>query len=123
MQRLPTRDPVSGGELIVTRLENAAGDVVIEGRFSLGWLAQLTSEQLEFVRQLALQRGNVQKAAAALHISYNTARSRLDDISAALRAPTLKDRQARRLAILAQLEAGVLRFDAALRLLQEIPRD
>lgn len=123
MQRLPTRDPVSGGELIVTRLENAAGDVVIEGRFSLGWLAQLTPEQIEFVRQLALQRGNVQKAAAALHIAYNTARARLDDISAALRAPTLADRQARRLAILAQLEAGDLSFEAALRLLRDITRE
>jgi hypothetical protein len=119
MQPLPTRDPVSGGELIVTRLESAAGDVVIEGRFSLGWLAQLTPEQLEFVRLLALHRGNVQRTAAALRIAYNTARARLDEIAAALRAPTLADRRARRLAILDQLDAGDLSFEAALRLLRE----
>jgi len=119
MQQLPTRDPVSGGELIVTRLESAAGDVVIEGRFSLGWLAQLSPEQVAFVRLLALHRGNVQKVAGSLRVAYNTARARLDEIATALSAPTLADRQARRLAVLDQLDAGDLSFDAALRLLRE----
>ena len=45
---LITRDPVSGGELIVTRLECPESGIVIEGRFSLGWIGRLTVEQLEF---------------------------------------------------------------------------
>src|SRR5215813_7475888 len=45
---LITRDPVSGGELIVTRLESPRSGVVIEGAFSLGWIGRLTPEQLEF---------------------------------------------------------------------------
>ena len=84
---LITRDPVSGGELIVTRLECPASGIVIEGRFSLGWIGRLTVEQLEFAGLLVRHRGNVQKVAAELGVAYNTARNRLDDIVAALGGP------------------------------------
>src|SRR6185312_3498529 len=84
---LITRDPVSGGELIVTRLEAPHSGIVIEGTFSLGWIGCLTPEQLEFVGRLVRNRGNVQKVAADLDIAYNTARNRLDEIVAALGAP------------------------------------
>ena len=52
MYPLITKDPVSGGELIVTRLECPESGIVIEGRFSLGWIGRLTREQLEFVEML-----------------------------------------------------------------------
>src|SRR5262245_50911822 len=84
---LITRDPVSGGELIVTRLESPQSGLVIEGAFSLGWIGRLTPEQLEFVGHLVRNRGNVQKVAADLAIAYNTARSRLDDVVAAMGPP------------------------------------
>jgi hypothetical protein len=81
---LPTRDPIGGGEVVVTRLECPASGITLEGRFSLGWIGALTPEQLEFVGQLTRQRGNVQKLAGELNVAYNTARSRLDAIVAAL---------------------------------------
>src|SRR6476620_7025530 len=84
LQPLITRDPVSGGELIVTRLESPQSGIVIEGAFSLGWIGRLTPEQLEFVGHFVRSRGNAQKGAADLNIAYNTARNRLDDIVAAL---------------------------------------
>ena len=84
---LITRDPVTGGELLVTRLEAPQSGLVIEGTFSLGWIGRLTPEQLEFVGHLVRNRGNVQKVAADLNIAYNTARNRLDDIVAAMGAP------------------------------------
>ena len=84
---LPTRDPISGGELIVTRLECPPSGVVLEGRFGLGWIGALTPEQLEFVGQLVRHRGNVQRLAGELNVAYNTARSRLDAIVAALDGP------------------------------------
>ncbi len=90
---------------------------MIEGTFSPGWLALLTAGQLEFVRLLALHRGNVQKVAADLNIAYNTARSRLDEIAAALTPPPEPD-PGRRLAILDQLAAGTLSFEEALRQLR-----
>ncbi len=54
---LITRDPVTGGELIVTRLEAPQSGLVIEGAFSLGWIGRLTPEQLEFVGHLVRSRG------------------------------------------------------------------
>jgi hypothetical protein len=124
---LPTRDPISGGELIVTRLECPASGVVLEGRFGLGWIGALTPEQLEFVGQLVRHRGNVQRLAGELNVAYNTARSRLDGIVAALDAPEAGtepeagagERRRREVSdVLDRLAAGELGFDAALRQLK-----
>src|SRR5260221_10727271 len=82
MYPLITRDPVSGGELIVTRLECPESGIVIEGRFNLGWIGRLSREQLDFVEMLVKYRGNIQKLAAEMDVAYNTARSRLDEIVA-----------------------------------------
>src|SRR5258706_6373708 len=84
MYPLITRDPVSGSELIVTRLESPESGIVIEGQFSLGWIGRLTREQLDFVEMLVKYRGNIQKLAAEMDVAYNTARSRLDEIVTAL---------------------------------------
>ena len=119
---LITRDPVSGGELVVTRLESPQSGLVIEGAFSLGWIGRLTPEQLEFVGHLVRNRGNVQKVAADLTIAYNTARNRLDDIVAALDAPDEGMRgdqeRERRTAVLRRLSEGEIEFDEAMRLLE-----
>src|SRR5437660_6650464 len=84
MHPIITRDPVSGNELIVTRLECPQSGIVIEGQFSLGWVGRLTREQMDFVELLVKNRGNIQRMAAELDIAYNTARSRLDEIVTAL---------------------------------------
>jgi hypothetical protein len=121
LQPLITRDPVSGGELIVTRLEAPQSGLVIEGAFSLGWVGRLTPEQLEFVGLLVRNRGNVQKVAADQNIAYNTARNRLDDIVAALgeSLELEEEERARRINVLRRLSVGELEFDEALRLLEE----
>lgn len=119
---LITRDPASGGELLVTRLECPESGVVIEGRFSLGWIARLTPEQLEFVGLLVRHRGNVQRLAAEIGVAYNTARNRLDDIVAALGGAgddgTRPDPRAARLNVLDRLAAGAIGVEEAARLLQ-----
>jgi hypothetical protein len=115
---LITRDPVSGGELIVTRLECPGSGIVIEGRFSLGWIGRLTVEQLEFAGLLVRHRGNVQKVAAELGVAYNTARNRLDDIVAALGGPAEGEERPDRLEVLNRLAAGEIDFAEAMRLLK-----
>lgn len=118
MRPLITHDPVSGGELIATRLECPESGVVIEGRFSLGWPARLTSEQLEFVLVLVVYRGNVQKVAAALGMAYNTARARLDDIVAILDGPAPAEPVETRLTTLDRLASGEIDVDEAVRRLR-----
>ena len=114
---LITRDPISGEELIVTRLECPRSGVLIEGAFSLGWLAKLSGEQLAFVGKFLEQRGNLQKLAPELGVSYNTARNRLDDIVSALGGSSEKP-ALDRLSVLKQLRSGEVSFEEAMRLLE-----
>ena len=118
MHPLITRDTVSGGELIVTRLECPDSGIVIEGQFSLGWIGRLTREQLEFVEMLVKFRGNIQKLAAELDVAYNTARSRLDEIVTALGGSPENDGRADRRAILDRLAAKEISVEDAMRLMK-----
>ena len=118
MYPLITRDPVSGGELIVTRLECPESGIVIEGQFSLGWIGRLSREQLDFVEMQVKDRGNVQKLAAELDVAYNTARSRLDEIVTALGGTPENDGRADRRAILDRLAAKEISVEEAMRLMK-----
>ena len=118
MYPLITRDPVSGNELIVTRLESPQSGIVIEGQFSLGWIGRLTREQLDFVELLVKNRGNIQKMAAELDIAYNTARSRLDEIVTALGGTPENDGRVDRRVILDRLAAKEISIEDALRQLK-----
>ncbi len=122
MHPLITKDPVSGDELIVTRLECPASGIVIEGRFGLGWIGRLTPDQLAFAGLLVKHRGNLQRLAAELNVAYNTARNRMDDIVAALEgAPAPSDAREHQVVVLDQLATGEIEFDEAVRLLDEGP--
>lgn len=116
---LITRDPVSGGELIVTRLECPESGIVIEGKFSLGWMARLDPVQLAFVGLLVKHRGNIQKLAVELNVAYNTARNHLDDIVDALERAHQHKVRPSRLEILSRLSAGEISYESAMRLLKD----
>src|SRR5256884_6518222 len=118
MHPLITRDPVSGNELIVTRLECPQSGIVIKGKFSLGWIGRLTREQLDFDELLVKNRGNIQKLAQDLDIAYNTARSRLDEIVTALGGAPESDGRADRRAILDRLASREISVEEAMRLMK-----
>ncbi len=118
MNPLLTRDPISGGELIVTRLESPSTGIVIEGRFSLGWIGRLSPEQLTFVELLVKNRGNIQRLAAELDIAYNTARARLDEIVTLLGGAPEHEPRIDRRQILDRLAAREISVEEALRLLK-----
>ncbi|MGH2529410.1 MAG: DUF2089 family protein [Actinomycetota bacterium] len=80
---LSTKDPASGEEFIVTRLE--CPDSGGARRSIQPWLdGKVTGERLDFVGLLLKHRNNLQKLASELGVAYNTARSRLDDIVGAI---------------------------------------
>ena len=118
MHPLITRDPVSGEELIVTRLECPESGITIEGRFSLGWIGRLTREQLDFVELMVKYRGNIQKLAAEMNIAYNTARNRLDDIVTALGGTPEYDGRVDRRTVLDKLAAKEISVEEAMKLLR-----
>lgn len=119
MNILLTRCPVCGDPFHVERLACDTCTSSLEGRFSLDWLGRLSLDQLEFVRLMIKNRGNINGVAAELKVAYNTARSRLDDIVASLgyEAPVVASRAERR-EVLDRVAAGELTVEEATLLLR-----
>jgi hypothetical protein len=92
--------------------------VVIEGRFSLGWIGRLSREQLDFVEMLVKYRGNIQKLAVEMNVAYNTARSRLDEIVMALGGTPENDGRVDRRTVLDRLASKEISVEDAMRLLK-----
>ena len=120
MYPLLTTCPVCGGPLHVVRLSCDECRSSIDGQFTLGWLGHLSREQLEFVELLVKNRGNINGVASELKIAYNTARSRLDDIVAALgyTAPPEEDGRTDRRSVLDRLAAKEISVEDAMKLLR-----
>lgn len=119
MHQLLTKCPVCNEEMIVTRLQCPSCDVAVEGQFELGWIGKLSREQLDFVELMVKNRGNINGVAADLRIAYNTARSRLDDIIAALGyGVPIEDQRADRRAVLDRLASKEISVEEAMKLLR-----
>ena len=120
MYPLLTTCPVCGGRFHVERLGCDQCHAVLEAQFTLDWIGRLTREQLEFVRLMVKNRGNINGVASELKIAYNTARSRLDDIVAALgyTAPLPPVARPDRRAVLDRLSSGELSVEEAVQLLR-----
>lgn len=124
MIQLPTRSPFDQGEIVVTRFYCPQSDISVEGRFAVVTpLAQLSGEQVQFVETFVRCEGKLNRMEEELGLSYPTIRSRLHDIIRALgyepgrdEAPPVADE--RRQAILAELDAGKITFDAAMQALR-----
>jgi hypothetical protein len=119
--------PVCGKELTVTRLECRACGTDIGGQFSIGRLAQLTSDDIPFVETFIKNRGNAYKVGEELGLPYSTVRARLTEIIRALgyepgaepkeeAAATMTPEK--RKALLDDLAHGKISADDAIRLLQ-----
>ena len=125
MNTLPTRCPLCGGEITVTRIYCQDCDTTIEGRFTGGPFSQLTQEQLLFVETFIRCEGKITRMEDELDLSYPTIRNRLHEVIRALGyepgaeepIPGLTDEERQR--ILEDLDKGVISAEEAMRLLQE----
>ena len=128
MLPLPRRCPLTGGPIVVTRFYCPDADVSIEGRFAVETppFAQLSPDQLKFVEIFVRNEGKLNRMEDELGLSYPTIRSRLHEIIRALGyepgrdeappappAPPAPDRKA----VLADLDAGRISFEDAMKLL------
>lgn len=119
MNPLLTTCPVCGEPLHVTRLQCDACHTGLDGEFELSWIGRLTREQLAFVELLVKNRGNVNGVASELKIAYNTARSRLDDIIAALGyGVPIEDQRPERRLVLDRVAAGEITVEDAMKMLR-----
>lgn len=122
--------PVCGEELIVSRLECRACGTDINGQFTIGRLARLSSDEIRFVETFVRNRGNAYKVGEELGLPYSTIRARLTEIIRAMGyEPGAEPKDdttgnippERRKMILEELGHGKISADEAIRLLQGEP--
>lgn len=116
--------PICGERMYLERLHCPQCGTVLEGAFSLSPLFRLNAEQIHFVELLVKHRGNIQRVGEELGLSYRTARSRMEEIAAALgyelppEEARMRPGPERRREILEALQAGRLTSAQAIRLLR-----
>src|SRR5258708_39413552 len=106
-----TRCPVCGDDLHIVRLECPACGSALQGNFTLGRLARLTREQLQFVEVFIRCRGKIKDVEEELGISYPTVVARLNEVVQAMGFEVRQedtDMAARRQQILDELAPGKL---------------
>src|SRR5437763_12955420 len=104
-----TRCPICGDDLRIVRLECPACGSALHGNFTLGRLARLTREQLQFVEVFIRCRGKIKDVEEELGISYPTVVARLNEVVQAMGFEVRQedaDLSARRQQILDELAAG-----------------
>lgn len=119
---MPTECPVTGGPLLVTRLECEGSGVTIEGRFTPNEFAMLPEENLEFLRIFVKVRGNLKEVERVLGLSYPTIRLRFEKLLLALEYEAEPDTTEERDEILGMLERGELDPGEAAKRLQSLQR-
>lgn len=122
---MPTRCPVTGEPLEVTRLECPASGVAIEGRFSPNEFALLSPENLELLRLFLRARGNLKEVERILGVSYPTVRLRFDTMLRALgyeSPPEAQEVREERTDILGLLERGEVTAEEAAKRLRALKR-
>lgn len=122
---MPTRCPVTGEPLEVTRLECPASGVTIEGRFTPNEFTLLSAEHLEFMRLYIKVRGNLKDVERILGVSYPTVRSRFDALLHALdyeAPPEVQEVRSERTDILGLLERGEVTAEEAAKRLRALKR-
>lgn len=145
MNPIPTKCPVCGGELIVTRMHCPSCETTLKGSFALGAsplqeafspeqlrsllpFARLTQEQLYFMLTFVRCEGRFNRMEEELSLSYPTLRGRLDEIIRALgleparqeaeREETKQASQAERQVVLDMLSRGEIGVEEARRRLR-----
>jgi hypothetical protein len=123
MHPAPTRCPVCSSELNVSRLHCSSCDTSIEGRFTGGPFAHLTTDHLDFILTFVRNEGKINRMEQDLGLSYPTIRNRLHEVIRALGFEPGKEEfvdisAEKRNAVLEELEAGKISAEEAMRILR-----
>ena len=123
MRPAPTICPICQSELEVVRLHCSSCDTSLEGHFAMGQFSNLTPDQLEFVFTFVRCEGKINRMEQELELSYPTIRNRLHEVIRALGYEPGKDESVEinaeiRSSAIADLEAGKITADQAMRILR-----
>ena len=125
MNSAPTKCPLCGGEVTITRIYCRECDTTIEGHFTTGGqFARLKPEQMAFIEMFVRNEGRIKRLEEELNLSYPTIRKQLFDVIRAMgyepggeEAGGMTEEQ--RQAILEDLDHGRIGYEQAMRLLRE----
>lgn len=123
MRPAPTSCPICQSELEVVRLHCPSCDTTMEGHFALGQFSNLSPEQMEFVFTFVRCEGKINRMEQELGLSYPTIRNRLHEVIRKLgfepgRDETPEVDEETRRDVIAELEAGKITADQAMRMLR-----
>ncbi|HHB90111.1 MAG TPA: DUF2089 domain-containing protein [Anaerolineae bacterium] len=124
--QVPGRCPVCGRDLYVKKLACAHCGTAVEGAFELPRLARLSPEHQHFIELFIRAEGKLNRVQEILGVSYPTVRAQLHEVIRALgyEPATAEETQPRtpsterRRQILADLEAGKITSEQAIKLLK-----
>lgn len=127
---IPTKCPVSGGELYVSELTCEETGVTIRGKFRIPRNAALDEDKQEFLQVFLRARGVISTVEKELGISYPTVRARLDSLLEEMDLAPIKEDAVmmnrkkklaeRREAILKQLEDGEISAEKAKSMMRRL---
>lgn len=125
MNPIPSRCPLCGGELVVTRIYCRDCDTTLEGRFTSGPFSQLTPEQINFIITFVRCEGKITRMEDEIGLSYPTIRNRLHEVIRAMgyepgggeESVVLTEQERQK--ILEDLDAGRISAEQAMRMLRE----
>lgn len=117
-----TQCPVCKDELVITRLQCQTCNTAIEGHFYGGPFGNLSREHMEFIEVFVRSEGKLSRMEGELGLSYPTIRNRLHEVIRAMGYEPGKDEsndldEEKRRSILADLDAGRISAEAAMRAL------
>ena len=131
MNSLPTRCPICGGGITVTKFHCDECDITVDGRFSVAGnrFSKLNDEQLQFVETFVRCEGKINRMEGELSLSYPTIRLRLNEViqslgfelskddsaPATLTTPTKMVNEVDRKRILDDLDAGRINAEQAMK--------
>ncbi len=122
MNPVLTQCPVCKDELVITRLQCQSCNTSIEGHFFAGPFSNLSHAQMEFIEVFVRSEGKLTRMEDELKLSYPTIRNRLHEVIRAMGYEPGKDEspdldEEKRRAILADLDAGRISAEDAMRAL------
>lgn len=126
MNKFPTKCPICGGEIAITRLHCRQCETTFDGWFIHGAFAHLNSEQLGFVETFVRCEGKITRMEVELGLSYPTIRNRLHEVIRAMGYEpgggeyAIGQSEEVRKNILEDLNKGVITAEEAMSMLQDV---
>ena len=124
MRKAIERCPGCGSELLITRMNCASCETVIQGRYSTCKFCQLSPESLRFIESFIKSRGNLKDMERELGLPYSAVRGKVNDVIKELgfevEPPEEEDLSPRRKDILERLDRGEIKASEAAELLAQL---